>query len=415
VHAVAVADAGTAGGSGTSGGVRGYPAAMQTIHPLRLGMVGGGPGAFIGAVHRTAALMDGEFELVAGAFSSDPAKCRERAAQWGVEPPRAYGSWREMLASEAQLPADRRIDAVAIVTPNHLHDEVAIAALRAGFDVACDKPLTVSSERARAIAAAQVETGRLFLLTHNYTGYPLVREARAMVASGALGELRKVDVEYLQGWLATPLEHSGQKQADWRTDPARSGPGGALGDIGTHAFNLAEFVTGRKVTRLFGVRRSFVAGRRVDDDASALLEFEGGADGQLRCSQVCVGKENGLALRVFGTLGGLEWRQEHPNDLVVYSASGASITKRTGNAYLGADAKAATRTPAGHPEGYLEAFANLYREFATAIRAQRLAPRGAASSLPPHVPSIASGVRGVQFIEAVIASSESSHWVTVPS
>jgi predicted dehydrogenase len=384
---------------------------MQTIHPLRLGMVGGGPGAFIGAVHRTAALMDGEFQLVAGAFSSDPAKCRERAAQWGVEPARAYASWRDMLMREAELPADRRIDAVAIVTPNHLHHEVAIAAMRAGFDVACDKPLTTSSAHAAAIAAAHEETGRLFLLTHNYTGYPLVREARELVASGALGELRKVDVEYLQGWLATPLEQSGQKQADWRTDPARSGPGGALGDIGTHAFNLAEFVTGHRVTRLFGKRRSFVPGRRVDDDATALLEFEGGADGQLRCSQVCVGRENSLAIRVYGTLGGLEWRQERPNDLVVHSSSGASVTKRTGNGYLSSAAAAVTRTPAGHPEGYLEAFANLYREFAAAVRAKRLAPRGAPSPLPPHVPSITSGIRGVRFIESVIASSESGRWV----
>jgi len=383
---------------------------MQTTHPLKLGMVGGGPGAFIGAVHRTAALMDGEFQLVAGAFSSDPAKCRERAAQWGVEQARAYGSWAELVAREAALPADRRIDVVAIVTPNHLHHEVAIAAMRAGFDVACDKPLTTSSARAAEIAEAQTRSGRLFLLTHNYTGYPLVREMRALVASGAIGELRKVHVEYLQGWLATPLEATGQKQADWRTDPARSGPGGSLGDIGTHAFNLAEFVTGRRVTRLFGTRRTFVAGRRVDDDAQALLEFDGGADGMLRCSQVCVGRENGLAISLFGTTGGLEWRQEHPNDLVVHRAGGATTLQRTGNDYLSAAAAGATRTPAGHPEGYLEAFANLYREFAAAVRARR---NDAAAALPAHLPSIASGVRGVRFIEAVIDSSERGAWTAL--
>jgi predicted dehydrogenase len=383
---------------------------MQTTHPLKLGMVGGGPGAFIGAVHRTAALMDGEYQLVAGAFSSDPAKCRERAAQWGVEPSRAYASWRDLLAREAALPADQRIDVVAIVTPNHLHHEVAIAAMQAGFDVACDKPLTTSSAHAAAIATTQAQTGRLFLLTHNYTGYPLVREMRALVASGAIGELRKVHVEYLQGWLATPLESTGQKQADWRTDPARSGPGGALGDIGTHAFDLAEFVTGRRVTRLFGTRRTFVPGRRVDDDAQALIEFDGGADGVLRCSQVCVGRENGLALSLFGTTGGLEWRQEHPNDLVVHRAGGATTLQRTGNGYLSAAAASATRTPAGHPEGYLEAFANLYREFAGAVRARRV---GGAASLPAHLPSIANGVRGVRFIEAVIESSQRGAWTAL--
>ena len=376
---------------------------MQTVPPLKLGMVGGGPGAFIGAVHRTAALMDGAFTLVAGALSSDAERCRERAAEWGIAPDRAYASYEQMFEREAALPEGERIDAVSIVTPNHLHHAVAIAALEAGFHVACDKPLTTSSERAAAIADAAEKSGRLFLLTHNYTGHPLVREMRAKIASGAIGEVRKVYVEYLQGWLADDLESTGQKQASWRTDPERSGPGGSLGDIGTHAFNLAEVVTGRRVTSLFGTKRAFVEGRPVDDDAMALLRFEGGADGMLRCSQVCVGRENGLAISVYGTQGGLEWRQEHPNDLTLHRADGGAITERTGNGYLGALAQASGRVPPGHPEGYLEAFGNLYRELAAAIRA--------GSALPEHLPSIDAGVRGVRFIESVIASSDASSWV----
>ena len=305
--------------------------------PIPYAMVGGGPGAFIGAVHRMAMALDGHFALVAGAFSSDPAKCRERAAEWNVAPTRAYDSWQQLLTREAALPASERAQVVVIVTPNHLHHEVAIAALDAGFHVACDKPLTTSSERASAIAQAVKRSGKSFLLTHNYTGSPMVREARALVAQGAagpIGTVRKVYVEYLQGWLATDLEASGQKQAAWRTDPALSGPGGSLGDIGTHAHNLAEFVTGQKITGIEGTRRAFVAGRAVDDDAMAFITFENGADGTLTCSQVCVGRENGLAIRVFGTNGGLEWRQEHPNDLVLYSATEGPITRRTGNGYL---------------------------------------------------------------------------------
>ena len=373
---------------------------MTTTHPLRLAMVGGGPGAFIGAVHRTAALMDGHFVLVAGAFSSDADRCRERAAEWGVEDSRAYASWQDMLVGEAALPEEQRADVVCIVTPNHLHHEVAIAALDAGFHVACDKPLTTTSERAREVAAAVERSGKLFLLTHNYTGSPMVREARELVAqgeAGPIGTVRKVYVEYLQGWLATDLEATGQKQAAWRTDPERSGPGGALGDIGTHAHNLAEFITGMRITGIQGTRRAFVEGRPVDDDAMAFLTFENGADGTLTCSQVCVGRENGLAIRVFGTRGGLEWHQEHPNDLTIYSADGGAVTKRTGNGYLTPLAQSSGRIPPGHPEGYLEAFANLYADLANAIRA--------GGPLPPHTPSIEAGLRGVAFIEDVIASS----------
>jgi predicted dehydrogenase len=377
---------------------------MTTILPLRLAMVGGGPGAFIGAVHRTAALMDGAYTLVAGALSSDPAKCKERAAEWGIAPERAYDSWQAMLAAERALPEQQRAQVISIVTPNHLHHEVAIGALEAGFHVACDKPLTTSSANASAIKEAHAKSGKLFLLTHNYTGAPMVREARDLVAQGEdgpIGTLRKVYVEYLQGWLSEDLEATGQKQAAWRTDPKLNGPGGSLGDIGTHAHNLAEFLTGQRITRLLGARRSFVEGRAVDDDAMAMIEFEGGADGMLRCSQVCVGRENGLAIQVFGTKGGLEWRQEHPNDLTVYSANEGPLTKRTGNGYLSALAQSSGRVPAGHPEGYLESFANLYREFAAAIRA--------GGPMPAHLPSIESGVRGVKFIEQVIASSEAGN------
>ncbi|QDU86358.1 Glucose-6-phosphate 3-dehydrogenase [Planctomycetes bacterium Pla163] len=373
-----------------------------TVRPLRLGMVGGGPGAFIGAVHRIAARLDGAFELVAGAFSSDHGRCLERAAEWNVEPERAYASWQDLLRAESERPADERVQVVVVVTPNHLHHEIAIAALEAGFDVACDKPLTTSSALADEIARAVERTGRRFLVTHNYTGYPLVREARALIARGDLGELRRVDVEYVQGWLAEDLAAQGQKQAAWRADPALAGPGGALGDIGTHAFNLAEFVCGARVERLFGRRHSFVAGRAVDDDAEALLELTGGVRGTLRCSQVCVGRENGLVLSVFGTRGGLTWRQEHPNDLELHRPEGGLTVKRTANADLSPLAAASARTPPGHPQGFLEAFANLYRDLATAIRAE--------APLPDHLPSVTDGVRGVRFVEAVI-ESDARGWV----
>lgn len=370
---------------------------------MRLGMVGGGPGAFIGAVHRLVAEMDREFRVVAGAFSSDPAKSAQTGRELGLDARRVYGSWQEMAEREAALPESERIHAVSIVTPNHVHAGPAIAFLERGFHVICDKPLTTDSATADRIAAAVERSGKVFALTHNYTGYPMVREMRELVRSGAIGRVRKVYAEYLQGWLATPLEQTGQKQAGWRTDPARSGPGGSLGDIGTHAFQLAEHVTGLRVARVFGKTTSFVAGRAVDDDAMALLEFDGGANGVLCCSQVCVGRENGLRLRVFGETGGAAWDQEHPNDLTVWSADGAPQTRRTGNGYLGAAAQSLGRIPPGHPEGYLEAFANLYRAFARRIR-------GEADALEDPFPTVEDGVRGVRFIEAVIASAKADDW-----
>jgi len=372
---------------------------------LRLGMVGGGPGAFIGAVHRLCAEMDREFALTAGAFSSDPAKSAQSGRELGLDPARVYGTWEDMAAREAALPADRRIDAVSIVTPNHVHAGPAIAFLERGFHVICDKPLTTDAASAAAIVAAARKSGKIFALTHNYTGYPMIREARDLVRSGALGELRKVYAEYLQGWLTDPLEQSGQKQAAWRVDPAKSGPGGSLGDIGTHAFNLLEHVTGLRVARLYGQTKSFVPGRRVDDDAMALLELSNGATGSLACSQVCAGRENGLRLRAFGTLGGFEWDQERPNDLLVYWKDRAPELRRPGNGWTGAGARALTRIPPGHPEGYLEAFANVYRAFARAIRGEQ--------DLADAFPTAEDGARGVAFIEAVIASAERRAWVAL--
>ncbi|TAH39581.1 MAG: Gfo/Idh/MocA family oxidoreductase [Planctomycetota bacterium] len=376
---------------------------MSARRRLRMGMVGGGPGAFIGAVHRICLAMDGEFTLVAGAFSSDPEKSRQTGAELGLEPARVYGSWEEMAAREAALPAEVRIDAVSIVTPNHVHHGPAIEFLRRGFHVICDKPLTTDSRRAAQMAAAVRKSKRVFALTHNYTGYPMVREARELVRGGKIGQVRKVYAEYLQGWLADPLEKSGQKQASWRVDPKRSGPGGSLGDIGTHAFNLLEHVTGQRVKRLYGKRSSFVPGRKVDDDAMVLLELGGGGNGTLCCSQVCVGEENGLRLRVYGTEGGIEWHQHHPNDLKIYWKDRAPEIRRAANGYLTPSARSLARVPPGHPEGYLEGFANIYRAFARAIRGQK--------DIEDSFPTVQEGVRGVRFIEAVIASSRRKSWV----
>ncbi len=375
----------------------------EAPRPIRIGQIGGGPGAFIGAVHRLCMRMDGDFQLVAGAFSSDPERSRQTGRELGLDPGRVYDSWKAMLEGEAARPEGERIEAVSIATPNHLHHGPAVAFLRRGFHVICDKPLTTDSRLAAEMAAAARESGRVFALTHNYTGYPMVREARELVRSGRLGQVRKVYVEYLQGWLADRLEATGQKQAAWRTDPARNGPGGSLGDIGTHAFNLLEHITGERVARLLGVRRAFVEGRPVDDDAMVLLELSGGGSGTLTCSQVCVGRENGLRIRIFGTEGSLEWDQEHPNDLRVWWKDRAPELRRPGNPWLGASALSLGRIPPGHPEGYLEAFANLYRAFAQAIRGE--------ADLEDAFPTVADGVRGVRFIEAVIASSEEGRWV----
>jgi len=373
---------------------------------IRYGMVGGGRGAFIGAVHRIAAAMDGRAELVCGAFSSDPERSRESGADLFLPPSRVYSTYNEMMVAERNLPEGERMDFVAIVTPNHLHFPIAKAALENGFHVLSDKPATYDLREARELAALVKSTGLLYGLTHNYTGYPLVKEARDIVRSGRIGKVRKVIVEYPQGWLATRIEASGQKQASWRTDPARSGAAGCVGDIGTHAENLVEYVTGLRIRELAADITTFVEGRQNDDDANVLLRFEGGAKGILHASQISVGEENALNLRVYGELGGIEWHQQDPNTLLLKWLDRPTEILRTGGAYLGAAATAATRIPAGHPEGFLEAFANIYRNFMEAVSA-RIEKREPA----PHAldfPGIDDAVRGMAFIEAVVASSRAN-------
>jgi len=373
------------------------------VKRIRIGMIGGGQGAFIGAVHRRAMRLDGGFDLVAGCFSRDPANTRETGAALGLAPARLYATWEEMLAREAALPPGERIEAVCIVTPNHLHAPQAIAALAAGFHVAIDKPLATSVPEAEAIAAAAARAGRVLALTHNYSGSPMVREARELVRAGALGEIRKVYAEYLQGWLSEPLEAAGQKQAAWRTDPAQAGPAGALGDIGTHAHHLLEHVTGLRVARLFARLERVVPGRALDDDDMVLLELEGGSSGALCASQVCFGRENGLRLRVFGTRGALEWDQEHPNELRFTDTSGAARTLRAATGATGEASRSLTRLPPGHPEGYLESFANIYSAFARAVR-------GEGDPLDAPFPGAAEGVRGARFIAAALESSRTGRW-----
>ena len=378
---------------------------------IRLGMVGGGEGAFIGAVHRIAARLDGHYELVAGALSSTPAKAERSGAALGLDPARCYADFREMARREKR----RRdgIDAVAIVTPNHMHAPVAEAFLKAGIHVICDKPLTTTLKEARRLQALAEKSGLVFVVTHNYTGYPMVRQARAMVRAGDLGAIRVVQVEYPQDWLSTKLEESGQKQAEWRTDPARSGAGGCIGDIGTHAMNLADYVTGQTPSALCAELTTFVEGRRLDDNAQILLRYPSGARGMLWASQVAPGNENALKLRVYGEKGGLEWRQEHPNQLLWSPLGEPTRILARGTGAVGADGARVTRIPSGHPEGYLEAFATLYSEAAAAIRAHRLG-----ASPPPEVqfPTAADGVRGLAFIEAAVRSSKAGgRWTPLPA
>lgn len=376
-------------------------------------MIGGGRGAFIGAVHRIASQMDGQAELVAGAFSSDPERSRASGADLYLDPQRVYGSYQEMAAAEARRPKGDRLDFVVIVTPNHQHFAPAKLFLESGFNVVCDKPVTFNLAEARKLQAVVKKTKKVFVLTHNYTGNAMVKQARALVQAGKLGRLRKIVVEYPQGWLATKVESSGQKQAAWRTDPKRSGAAGALGDIGTHAANLAGYVTGLQIAELCADLTAFVPGRKLDDDGSILLRFAGGAKGLLHASQVCVGDENNLSLRVWGEKAGLEWRQEHPNELLVkYPDKPAEIWRR-GNGYLGDAAKNATRVPPGHPEGYLEAFGNIYREAFRAIAAEVAGKR-----IPRDVdfPTIADGVAGMIFIDTAVRSSKlGARWVKLPA
>ena len=369
--------------------------------PIRLGMVGGGKDAFIGAVHRIAARLDGEFQLVAGALSSTPERSLDSGLALGLERDRIYGSFQEMAAQEANR-ADG-IEAVAIVTPNHMHFPIAQEFLKHGIHVICDKPMTSTLADAEKLAQLAETSDALFVLTHNYTGYPMIRQAREMIANGELGTIRVVQAEYAQDWLTEAAEESGSKQAEWRTDPAKSGAGGSIGDIGTHAFNLLSFVTGLRTEELAAELHRFVPGRRVDDNAHILLRFEGGARGMLWSSQVAPGNENGLKLRIYGDKGGLEWCQEEPNKLwfTPFGEPKRLITRNGAGA--GPAAARMSRIPPGHPEGYLEGFANIYAEAARAIRA-----RQAGEPLPPEVifPTVQDGVDGLKFIDACVRSSE---------
>jgi predicted dehydrogenase len=374
----------------------------EMFRRLRLGMVGGGRGAFIGAVHRIAARIDDRFELVAGAFSSEVERAKASATELHVNPERAYGSYEEMAVAESKR--DDGIDVVAIVTPNHLHYQVAKSFLDAGIHVICDKPMTTTLEDAEDLAALVEKTGLFFGLTHNYTGYPLVRHARAMVESGELGTLRVVQAEYPQDWLSIKQEDTGEnKQAEWRTDPARSGPAGCVGDIGTHAYNLVRFITGLEVDEIAADLHIFVDNRKLDDNAHMMLRFKGGAKGMLWSSQVSPGNENALRIRVYGEKGGLEWSQENPNILIHSPFGKPSRTLTRGGPDLGKEAAVATRIPAGHPEGYLEGFAQLYNDFADQITAHLKGTK--ANPLALQAPGIKEGVDGVRFIERAVESS----------
>lgn len=373
---------------------------MTRRRRLRLGMVGGGQGALIGAVHRLAARMDDRYELVAGCFSSTSERSRASAAELGVAPDRAYATFESMAAQERNRPDG--IDVVAIVTPNHLHLPVARAFLEAGIHVLCDKPLTTNVADALELVALVERSGCVFVLTHNYPSYPMVREARAMVADGKLGRLRVVQVEYPQDWLATPLEQTGQKQADWRTDPARSGPGGTVADIGTHAINLACFITGLELDALAADVNVFVDGRRVDDNIHVLLRFAGGVTGMLWASQIASGHANSLRIRVYGDQAGLEWAQEDPGQLRFTPLGEAPRTIARGSAVVGPAAARLTRIPNGCPEGFLEGFANLYGDAAELIwaRMEEREPEPGAALLP----TVQDGLAGMRFIEAVLQS-----------
>lgn len=372
----------------------------MTERVLRMGMVGGGQGAFIGDVHRLAARLDGQIDLVSGAFSRDAENCKATGRQLGLDPARGYPDFETMMSAEAALPADQRMDFVAIVTPNHVHFPVAKAALEAGFHVLSDKPATLNLEEATTLRAIVERTGKLYGLTHTYLGYPLVGAARSIVADGGIGRVRKVFVEYIQGWLAGEVDN---KQADWRTDPSRSGISGCMGDIGTHAHNLAEFVTGKVMTHVAADLSIFVDNRQLDDDGSALFRMEDGVKGVLSASQVCVGKENSLSIRVYGETGGLEWNQEEPNTLVRTYIDRPTELLRSAQGYLPEGTGEWFRTPPGHPEGYIEAFANVYLDFAKAVREDRDVTTG-----------VAGAVRGMAFIEALVASSNNqSAWTEI--
>ena len=384
---------------------------MNTLQrKLRMGMVGGGQGAFIGAVHRMAATLDQQVELTAGCFSRDPENTRFTGAQLYLDPARCYKNYEEMAEAEAQLPAEKRIDFVSVVTPNVSHYPISRTFLDAGFHVVCDKPVTFSLEEAQKLKTLVDKTKLIFALTHNYTGHPMVRHARYLCRSKKLGTVRKVIVEYLQDWLMTSLEKQGQKQASWRTDPEQSGAGGALGDIGTHCVNLLEYVTGDPISELCADTGIFLPDRKLDEDANILLRLRGGGKGVLTISQIAAGEENGLKLRVYGSEGGLRWTQENPNYLNVYFPGKPRETHTRGAGYLSEAAASGTRIPPGHPEGYLEAFATIYVGAVEAIR--RYLDNRPMKPEEYNFPTIEDGVRGMKFISKAVKSAQNgSIWI----
>ncbi|MBU8913540.1 MAG: Gfo/Idh/MocA family oxidoreductase [Spirochaetales bacterium] len=381
---------------------------MSLGRKLKYGMVGGGPDAFIGGVHRIAAAIDGQTELVAGAFSSDPRKSRQQGEVLFLDPSRVYGSYEEMAQKEAALPEGERIDFVSIVTPNHMHFPVARTFIEAGFNVICDKPMTRTVEEAEELVRLVKKHDVVFALTHNYTGYPMVKQARALVKDGKIGTIRKVVVEYPQGWLATPQDAAGQKQAAWRTDPARAGVSSCVGDIGSHAENLARYITGLEMESILADMTTFVEGRRLEDDANLLVQYKGGARGVLWASQVAVGEENHLVIRIYGETGRLEWDQEDPNYLW-FQVDGEPLQKWTrGSDYVGPDAAAHSRIPSGHPEGYLEGFANIYRNACAAMAAKIT---GETADPSRDFPTVEDGAIGVHFIHKAVESGQRRAWI----
>jgi predicted dehydrogenase len=372
-------------------------------------MVGGGPGAFIGGVHRMVAALDQKMELVAGAFSSSPEKSRQQGADLLLDPKRVYGSFQEMAEKEAALPDGERIDFVSVVTPNHMHFGPAKAFLEAGFHVVCDKPMTTTVEEAEELCRLVKKHQAVFALTHNYTGYPLVKQARAFVKEGKLGKIRKVVVEYPQGWLSTPIDAEGMKQAEWRTDPARAGVSSCMGDLGSHAENLARYITGLEIEELCADMTTFVPGRRLEDDANVLIHYQGGARGILYASQISPGEENNLRIRVYGEQGALEWHQENPNYLHFRYLDRPSEVYTRGSGYLGEAAQAATRIPTGHPEGYLEAFANIYKAAGNTMVARMTGTKPSALDL--DFPTVQDGAVGVSFIHKTVESGRKGGWV----
>ena len=372
---------------------------------IRYGMVGGGPGAFIGAVHRMAAALDGEYRLLAGSFSSDFDKSRQTGDELGVASDRVYQTYSEMAAAERALPKESRIQVVSIVTPNHLHFPVARAFLEQDIHVICDKPLTTTLGDAEQLCRLTAERDLVFAVTHNYTGYPMVKEARERVRAGALGEIRKVVVEYSQGWLTTLLEAEGQKQAEWRVDPERGGVSAVLGDIGSHAHNLVRYVTGLEVKRLFADLGTVVEGRKLDDDATVLLELDGGVRGLLFASQISTGERNHLRLRIYGAEGGLDWSQEDPNRLRLVAPNGSEQILFTAAGELSERTNAHTRLPGGHPEGFIEAFANVYRNVARTLSDDAERP------FDGDFPTVEDGAHGVHFIHKAVESNQRRAWV----